>query len=60
MTYILGQRGGGITMCEVISNGGPLYRHAILGPYNTARVLQSLGDMHSNILQQWGESGQPE
>lgn len=60
ITQVPGQRGGNITMCAAISNRGVLHCHAILGPYNTALLLQFLDQLHNNILQQEGEPGQPE
>ncbi len=49
-----------VTMCAAISNRGILHRHAVLGPYNTALLLQFLDQLHNNILQQEVEPGQPE
>lgn len=40
-----GQRGGNVTLCAAISNGGVLHHHATLGPYNTDHLLTFLGGL---------------
>jgi hypothetical protein len=43
---IIGHRGGNITICAVSQNG-ILHHHAILGPYNTAPILDTL---HNRLI----------
>ncbi|KAK6491793.1 hypothetical protein HHUSO_G3964, partial [Huso huso] len=45
-----GQRGGNITMCAAISRHGVICHRAMIGPYNTARLLSFLDQLLEHLI----------
>lgn len=47
-----GQRGGNITICAAISRNGVVAHNAVLGPYNTARLISFLDSLNDTLIPQ--------
>ncbi|XP_028297775.1 uncharacterized protein LOC114476433 [Gouania willdenowi] len=45
-----GQRGGNITLCAAMTSEGLLHRQALLGSFNTQRLLTFLGDLRDILI----------
>ncbi|XP_025758107.1 uncharacterized protein LOC112843511 isoform X1 [Oreochromis niloticus] len=51
ITEVPGQRGGGnITLCAAMGSEGLVHRHAVLGSYNTQRLLTFLEELKDILL----------
>ncbi|XP_067220390.1 uncharacterized protein [Chanodichthys erythropterus] len=50
LTEVPGQRGGNITLCAAMGLEGLVHRHAVLGSYNTQRLLTFLEELKDILL----------
>ncbi|RXN18454.1 receptor-type tyrosine- phosphatase U-like protein [Labeo rohita] len=50
ITEVSGQRGGNITLCAAMGSEGLVHRHAVLGSYNTQRLLTFLEELRDILL----------
>ncbi|RXN22017.1 receptor-type tyrosine- phosphatase U-like protein [Labeo rohita] len=50
ITEVPGQRGGNITLCAAMGSEGLVHRHAVLGSYNTQRLLTFLEELRDILL----------
>ncbi|CAM4609007.1 unnamed protein product [Leuciscus chuanchicus] len=50
ITEVPGQRGGNITLCAAMGSEGLVHRHAVLGSYNTQRLLTFLEELKDILL----------
>lgn len=50
ITEVPGQRGGNITLCAAMGMEGLVHRHAVLGSYNTQRLLTFLEELKDILL----------
>ncbi|XP_076744850.1 uncharacterized protein LOC143420546 [Maylandia zebra] len=50
ITEVPGQRGGNITLCAAMGTEGLVHRHAVLGSYNTQRLLTFLEELKDILL----------
>lgn len=50
ITEVPGQRGGNITLCAAMGLEGLVHRHAVLGSYNTQRLLTFLEELKDILL----------
>ncbi|RXN30625.1 receptor-type tyrosine- phosphatase U-like protein [Labeo rohita] len=50
ITEVPGQRGGNITLCAAMGSEGLVHRHAVLGSYNTQRLLTFLEEPRDILL----------
>lgn len=50
ISEVPGERGGNITLCAAMSREGLVHRHAVLGSYNTQRLLTFLEELKDILL----------
>ncbi|RXN25040.1 receptor-type tyrosine- phosphatase U-like protein [Labeo rohita] len=50
ITEVPGQRGGNLTLCVAMGSEGLVHRHAVLGSYNTQRLLTFLEELRDILL----------
>ncbi|RXN28126.1 hypothetical protein ROHU_019452 [Labeo rohita] len=50
ISEVPGQRGGNLTLCAAMGSEGLVHRHAVLGSYNTQRLLTFLEELRDILL----------